>query len=289
MGLLDKLENKIAKHPLADETYETKINYLNAIGFFIAIDDKITEYEIDSFNKIIELLDCEEAKDDLYDFMENPDLDEFENTFKFMNEKAQFTTYLLEVLFFSDSYKFNEKEMKFIDLVIERNNSIDNSIYNFINTIQKNDDFTKAFSYLLEQEGLFKTAKEVFDFYSINDDLRQKLSNEIKLKKQPYEDEISELSSKVSNKYTQQRNALAKHSKKSFKFMKETMKLTKEMINGTSSFFSNPKKEQEQLQEEMDRLDEENNIFNERINGEIEELEKQTDDINKILNKLPKI
>jgi len=183
MGLLDKLEKKIAKHPLADETYETKINYLNALAFFIVIDDKITEHEKDSFNKIIELLDCEDAKDDLYDFMENPDLDEFENIFKFIDEKDYFITYILEVFYLLEHKTLNDFESRFIDMIIDifkyTKDELD-IIFEFVNNISNEDEIIASMKKIVTCKKLFDKSKDFYSFYKLSHKTKDTLVNEYK-------------------------------------------------------------------------------------------------------------
>jgi len=173
MGLLDKLENQIAKHPLEDETYEIKVNYLNAIAFFIAIDDRVTEYEKKSFDKIIELLNCDGAKDDLYDFMEHPNLDEFENTFKFINEKGYFITYLLEVFYFQNEKEFNEFESRFVAMVADISDYTNdelNKISQFAKYAQNKDEekLIALFKQIVTDKKLFNSSKEFYYFYKLS-------------------------------------------------------------------------------------------------------------------------
>ncbi len=123
MGLLDQIKKKTQpKHQLNDSSLEIKINYLQAVAFFIAIDDTITENEKETFNNIIKLLDCEEMEDDLYSFLENPDLSEFDNIFKFIRENNYSAIYIKEILYISKEQKLNLKQQKFLKLIFPKQN-----------------------------------------------------------------------------------------------------------------------------------------------------------------------
>ena len=187
MGLLDKLENKIAKHPLVNETYEIKISYLNAIAFFISIDDRITEAEKKNFDKIIVLLDCKDVKDDLYEFLENPDLDEFENTFKFINEKGYFITYLLEVFYLIEHTELNNFESRFINMIIDMFHYTKDEIkfiFEFVKNIKENNDekIINSFDSILSIEKLYKERNKFYTFYKLSHNVKNKFLNLVKQK-----------------------------------------------------------------------------------------------------------
>lgn len=143
MGLLDRLEKEIKEHPLKNENIEKKIQYLNGIAYFISIDNVITNNEREYFLNLIDLLNCNEAKEDLLLFLENPDEQEFKNTFSYLHQNELMIIYLLEIFFTIQNENLNEFENRFIEIIsvkYEYTKTQIDTIFEFAKIIQTKDD-----------------------------------------------------------------------------------------------------------------------------------------------------
>ena len=143
MGLLDRLEKEIKEHPLKNENIEKKIQYLNGIAYFISIDNVITNNEREYFLNLIDLLNCNEAEEDLLIFLENPDEQEFKNTFSYLHQNELMITYFLEVFFTIQNENLNEFENRFIDIILgmyEYPKMQIDTIFEFVKIVQTKDD-----------------------------------------------------------------------------------------------------------------------------------------------------
>jgi len=197
MGLLDNIEKTIAKHPVTEMGYETKVHYLNAIAYFIAIDDDISDEEKKEFDKLIELLDCSEIREDLYGFLYHPEMDEFETIFFFLEEKNIFVTYLLEIFYMVKDAKVNNLEGRFVHLLMEileyKPDEIQ-SIKAFNASILNRDSkaMTSCFKAILDNKKLVTKVNEFISFYRLNNSMKGELRDEVKIKNT--KDEIALLS-----------------------------------------------------------------------------------------------
>ena len=182
MGLLEKIEKKMQHHPLDEETLESKIYFLNAIAYFISIDDVISRSEKAAFNSIIELLNCEDAKDDLYDFMENPDVDEFENIFYYLKENNYSLSYILDIFYLVEDNKLNKKEKKLLNIILELFDYKEDDILpllDFCNAIKKeNTEYIVGFFAELDRNDFLINNKEsIQQFYELTIKLQRNSSN----------------------------------------------------------------------------------------------------------------
>ncbi len=202
MGLLDNIEKTIAKHPVAEMGYEAKVHYLNAIAYFIAIDDDISDEEKKEFDKLIELVDCSEIREDLYGFLNHPDMDEFETIFFFLEEKNIFVTYLLEVFYMVGDAKVNNLEDRFVYLLMElleyKPDEIQ-SIKAFSTSILNRDSksMRSCFKTILDNKKLSTKVDEFMSFYRLNNSMKRELRDEVKIK--DIKGEIALLSLSMAN------------------------------------------------------------------------------------------
>jgi len=170
MGLLNKLEKKLQKHPLRDESFEMKINYLNAVAFFMAIDDSVSEQEEKEFIHFIELLECEDAKDDLLDFLHYPQEEEFENIFHALDEKSLLITYLLEIFFMLEN-GCNKEEERFIDLVINEfgyKKGEKNLLLALVHNAKSNKNVKTIYKSIADSKTLKDNLQQINSFYKLS-------------------------------------------------------------------------------------------------------------------------
>ena len=121
MGLLDEIKKKTKpKHELNHLNLELRINYIQAIAFFIAIDDVIEEDEKNKFQELINNLECQDMLDDLIEFLDNPLVDDFEDIFDLLNNNGNLKIFMSEIKNFKKS--FNKDEKEFIEIISNRYN-----------------------------------------------------------------------------------------------------------------------------------------------------------------------
>ena len=203
MGLLDRLEKEIKEHPLKNENIEKKIQYLNGIAYFISIDNVITNNEREYFLNLIDLLNCNEVKEDLLIFLENPDEQEFKNTFSYFQQNELMITYFLEVFFTIQNENLNEFENRFIDIILSMYEypkmQID-TIFEFVKIAQTKDD-KKIIEFFKEIQNEKKIYEEYLvylaNFYQLNfktkKDLNEIVKNGYILKREDIEKLIDDL------------------------------------------------------------------------------------------------
>ena len=184
MGLLDKIEKKIQKHPLAKEDYEAKVYYLNAIAYFISVDDVISDAEKTSFNSIIELLNCDNVKDDLYDFFENPDIDDFENIFQYIKDKDYFLHYILDIFYLLEDNKLNENEERFLNIILDLLDYKEDDILlllSFCNAVKEENSksIEDIFAEIYRNDFFLENIDSIQKFYKFTNSLQRKLSKMI--------------------------------------------------------------------------------------------------------------
>lgn len=203
MGLLDRLEKEIKEHPLKNENIEKKIQFLNGIAYFISIDNVITNNEREYFLNLIDLLNCNEAKEDLLLFLENPDEQEFKNTFSYLHQNELMITYFLEVFFTIQNENLNEFENRFIDIILSMYEypkmQID-TIFEFVKIAQTKDD-KRIIEFFKEIQNEKKIYEEYLvylaNFYQLNfktkNDLNEIVKNGYILKREDIEKLIDNL------------------------------------------------------------------------------------------------
>lgn len=181
MGLLDRLEKEIKEHPLKNENIEKKIQYLNGIAYFISIDNVITNNEREYFLNLIDLLNCNEVKEDLLLFLENPDeqnLEEFKNTFSYFHQNELMITYFLEVFFTIQNENLNEFENRFIDIILgmyEYPKTQIDSIFEFVKIVQTKDD-KSIIEYFKDIQIYEKYLVYLANFYQLNFETKNSLN-----------------------------------------------------------------------------------------------------------------
>lgn len=203
MGLLDRLEKEIKEHPLKNENIEKKIQFLNGIAYFISIDNVITNNEREYFLNLIDLLNCNEAKEDLLLFLENPDEQEFKNTFSYFQQNELMITYFLEVFFTIQNENLNEFENRFIDIILgmyEYPKMQIDTIFEFVKIVQTKDD-RRIIEYFEDIQNNKKIYEEYLvylaNFYQLNfktkKDLNEIVKNGYILKREDIEKLIDNL------------------------------------------------------------------------------------------------
>lgn len=184
MGLLDKIEKKVQKHPLVEEDYESKIYYLNAIAYFISVDDVISDAEKTAFNSIIELLNCDNVKDDLYDFIENSDVEEFENIFQYIKDKDYFLQYILDVFYLLEDGELNKNEKRFLNIILDLLDYKEDDILPLLSFCKAiKDENSKGirdtFTEIYRNDFLLKNINTVKQFYKLTNSSKRELSQMI--------------------------------------------------------------------------------------------------------------
>ena len=203
MGLLDRLEKEIKEHPLKNENIEKKIQYLNGIAYFISIDNVITNNEREYFLNLIDLLNCNEVKEDLLIFLENLDEQEFKNTFSYFQQNELMITYFLEVFFTIQNENLNEFENRFIDIILgmyEYPKMQIDTIFEFVKIVQTKDD-RRIIEYFEDIQNNKKIYEEYLvylaNFYQLNfktkKDLNEIVKNGYILKREDIEKLIDNL------------------------------------------------------------------------------------------------
>ena len=178
MGLLDRLEKEIKEHPLKNENIEKKIQYLNGIAYFISIDNVITNNEREYFLNLIDLLNCNEVKEDLLIFLENPDEQEFKNTFSYFQQNELMITYFLEVFFTIQNENLNEFENRFIDIILgmyEYPKMQIDTIFEFVKIVQTKDD-KSIIEYFKDIQIYEKYLVYLANFYQLNFETKNSLN-----------------------------------------------------------------------------------------------------------------
>jgi len=117
MGLLDSIKQNTIKHPLKEDSFELRANYLKGVAFFLSIDESVDEKEMEGFLRLIDILKMQDAKDDLVDFLNAPVAEEFEETF--YDLKKYKIIYLCDVLNISFKDEFSKEEEEFFEILKE--------------------------------------------------------------------------------------------------------------------------------------------------------------------------
>lgn len=129
MGLWEDIKSHTKeKHQLNLLSVEDKKFYLLAVAFFIAIDEAITQDKKDKFEELIDSLDSHDLKDELFEFLDTPNADVFEDVFNFLNIRNYFEIYMEDILKIAEN--MNEKDNDFINFISEKYNIfLDNKVW----------------------------------------------------------------------------------------------------------------------------------------------------------------
>ena len=140
---LDKMKKKLLLHPLKKELFETRIKYIQAIAFFIAIDDNISDEEQKSYLELVEILECKDLQDDLLEFLHNTDEEEPEKVFDiFENHTQLLYFYLSEIAYRASQDGLNKDEKEFLEFIEERyslQSERVEALFDYIHALTKDD------------------------------------------------------------------------------------------------------------------------------------------------------
>jgi hypothetical protein len=205
MGLLDEIEKKIQKHPIAQMSFEIRVDYLKAVAYFLAIDEKVTSEEKNIYITLIKLLDCEDIEDDLVDFLEHISENEFEEVFSILKEKMLATTYLLEIISIKNETIWNFEEERFIEILLDifsYNNEYLEIIVNFIRESEFEDKTILNIQDILYNDKYNLLVQNFIQFYKLPYKLKKTLEKvTINEKKNEIDKLINVLKSYDDRKY----------------------------------------------------------------------------------------
>ena len=165
MGILDKIEKEIQNHPLKEENLELRVSYLKAIAYFLSADELVTNIEKEHFSELIRILECEDIKEDLLEFLTEPDVKEFKESFVSLDKYDFFTTFVAEIIAIPrEEEEFNTEENRLLDMVLDMLSYTDEQkaqILNIQNSIHfLNRDEIKESLYQKEKIDINKLTEE---------------------------------------------------------------------------------------------------------------------------------
>ena len=118
MSLLNKIKKSRENHILKECDPITKSNYLQAIIYFLVIDDKVEDFQIAKLKNLIDLFKMKESEDEFLKSIKNPDLlEEFEGVFDGLKEYG--ISYLAELFFSFVKDDLNNDEIEFFNLILQ--------------------------------------------------------------------------------------------------------------------------------------------------------------------------
>ena len=172
MSLLEKLKEQQEKekivHPLKEESFEIKTNYLKAIAYFIVIDEKITEKEKEKFVKLIDALECKELEEELLEFLQEPNIEEFNEVFEHIGVMRFGYYYLVEVLHLDDIQSLSKNEEEFIALVLEKI-GVSESELSLMMKFYQNNNNSSNLKEINEKENLQNAMHEIAPYLEAKD------------------------------------------------------------------------------------------------------------------------
>ena len=96
MGLMDNLKIASIEHPMKTAFYEDRANYLQTVAFFLALGERIDNKEEVAFVKLIDILDFNDYKEDLLEFLHSPNVKEFNESVESVGNNNLAIYYLIQ-------------------------------------------------------------------------------------------------------------------------------------------------------------------------------------------------